>query len=57
MVRGVNMDKKAQGLSINVIIIVAIALIVLIVMVAVFTGRFGKFSAGVEGTGDPTKTT
>ena len=44
------MDKKAQGLSINVIIIVAIALIVLVVLVAVFTGRLGGFVKGVDET-------
>ena len=45
------MKKRAQGLSINVIIIVAIALIVLVVLVAVFTGRFGTFVGGVERAG------
>lgn len=49
------MKKKAQGISINVIIIAAIALIVLVVLIAVFTGRFGMFAAGVRSTGDPTK--
>ena len=44
------MDKKGQGLSINVIIIVAIALIVLVVLVAVFTGRLGGFVKGVDET-------
>lgn len=42
------MDKRAQGLSINVIIIVAIALIVLVVLIAVFTGRMGSFIGGVD---------
>ena len=51
------MDKKAQGLSINVIIIVAIALIVLVVLVAIFTGRLGVFSGHLASeTGEPTKT-
>ena len=44
------MDKRAQGLSINVIIIVAIALIVLVVLIAVFTGRMGSFVKGVDTT-------
>ena len=44
------MDKKAQGLSINVIIIVAISLIVLVVLIAVFTGRMGSFVKGVDTT-------
>lgn len=51
------MNKKAQGLSINVIIIVAIALIVLVVLVAVFTGNLGSFSKTIGSTtGDATKT-
>ncbi|MBW3014929.1 hypothetical protein KY330_00745 [Candidatus Woesearchaeota archaeon] len=37
------MDKKAQEISLNVIIIAAIALIVLVVIVAVFTTEFGGF--------------
>ena len=44
------MNKKSQGLSINVIIIVAIALIVLVVLIAVFTGRLGNFITGVDRT-------
>ena len=44
------MDKRAQGLSINVIIIVAIALIVLVVLIAVFTGRMGSFVGGIDET-------
>ena len=32
------MDKKAQGLSVNTIIIAIIALVVLVVILAVFTG-------------------
>jgi len=41
------MKKKAQGISINTIIIAAIALIVLVVLIAIFTGRLGGFSLGV----------
>lgn len=33
--------KKAQGISINTIIIAAIALIVLVILIAVFAGRMG----------------
>ena len=44
------MNKKAQGLSINVIIIVAIALVVLVVLIAIFTGRLGGFVAGIGQT-------
>ena len=36
--------KKAQGISINMIIVAAIALIVLVVLVAIFTGRLGGFA-------------
>ena len=42
------MNKKSQGLSINVIIIVAIALIVLVVLIAIFTGRLGSFVTGID---------
>jgi len=44
------LSKKAQGISINTIIIAAIALIVLVVLVMIFTGRLGLFSKGVEET-------
>ena len=44
------MNKKSQGLSINLIIIVAIALIVLVVLIAIFTGRLGSFVAGIDET-------
>lgn len=46
------MDKKAQGLSLNVIIIAALALIVLVVLVVVFTGRIGLFEKGVSKEAD-----
>ncbi len=42
------MNKKAQGVSINVIIIAVIALIVLVVIIAIFLGRIGMFGAGVS---------
>lgn len=42
------MNKKGQGLSITTIIVAAIALIVLVVLVAIFTGRIGMFSSGVD---------
>ncbi len=42
--------RKAQGLSINTIIIAIICLIVLVVIIAIFTGRMGSFSKGVEET-------
>ncbi len=49
------MKKRAQGLSINLIIVAAIALIVLVVLVAVFTGQFGDWVSKLRGTGDPSK--
>ena len=42
--------KKAQGISINVIVIAAIALAVLVVLFAIFTGKIGIFSREVEKT-------
>ena len=40
--------KKAQGLSLNTIVIAAIALIVLVVLVLIFTGNMGSFGIGVK---------
>jgi len=42
------MKKKAQGLSLNTIIVAAIVLIVLVVLWAIFTGRLGAFAGGVK---------
>ncbi len=42
------MNKKAQGLSMNMIILAAIALIVLIVLVVIFYGKAKSFSASAE---------
>ena len=44
------MAKKAQSISINTIIIAALGLAVLIVLFAIFTGRIGIFSRGVQDT-------
>ena len=41
---------KGQSISINTIIVAAIGLAVLIVLFAIFTGRIGKFSQGVDQT-------
>ena len=41
--------KKAQGMSINVIIIAVLALLVLVVLAFIFTGKIGQFS---KATGD-----
>jgi len=40
--------KKAQGMSMNIIVVAAIALIILVVLIVVFIGRTGKFAASVE---------
>lgn len=45
------LNKKGQGLSLNVIIVAALALIVLVVLVMVFTGRIGIFERGVSKEG------
>jgi len=37
------MRKKAQGLSLNVIIIAALALLVLVILAVIFMGRTGMF--------------
>ena len=44
------MQKKSQSISINTIIIAAIGLAVLIVLFAIFTGRLGIFTKGVQDT-------
>ncbi|MFH1181925.1 MAG: hypothetical protein V1702_03120 [Candidatus Woesearchaeota archaeon] len=41
------MFKKAQGMSINVIIIAIIVLIVLVILVMIFTGYFGGWTKSV----------
>ena len=40
--------KKAQGISINTIIIAALGLAVLVVLFLIFTGRISIFSQGIE---------
>lgn len=41
---------KGQSISINTIIVAAIALAVLVVLFAIFTGRLGGFTRGVQET-------
>ena len=41
------MNKKAQGISIEVIIIVAIALLVLVILAVIFVGKLGVFGVKV----------
>ena len=48
------MNRKAQGISMNVIIIAAIALLVLVILSVIFIGRmggFGKATANCESQG------
>jgi len=40
-------NKKAQGISLETIIVAAIVLIVLVVLVMVFTGQMGWFNKGL----------
>ena len=40
--------KKAQGLSLNTIIIAALVIMVLVILILVFTGRMGNFSSSSE---------
>lgn len=42
------MTKKAQGISINVIIIAAIALLVLVILSVIFIGKLGIFGVKVN---------
>lgn len=42
------MSKKAQGMSMNVIIIAALALLVLVVLAIIFIGRMGKTTEGID---------
>ena len=39
------MNKKAQGISINIVIVAAVALLVLVILSVIFMGRMGTFSA------------
>lgn len=39
---------KAQGLSLNVIIVAALGLIVLVLLIVIFSGKMGDFSSGTE---------
>ena len=43
------MNKKAQGISMNVIIIAAIALLVLVILSVIFIGRMGRFGEQTGG--------
>ena len=40
--------KKAQGLSLNTIIIAVLVLIVLVILVLIFSGKMGSFRRGIN---------
>lgn len=44
----ININRKSQGMPINVIIIAALALIVLVVIILIFTGRTKIFSEDLQ---------
>lgn len=51
------LKKRAQGMSMNIIVVAAIALIILVVLVVIFVGRSSKFTAGIsECSGDCVET-
>jgi hypothetical protein len=39
------LNKKAQGMSMNIIVVAAIALLILIIIIAIFASRMGKFAS------------
>jgi ABC-type cobalt transport system substrate-binding protein len=41
-------SKKAQGLSLQTIIIAALVIIVLVVMIAIFTGKIGDYRRSLD---------
>jgi hypothetical protein len=41
-------SKKAQGISLTVIVVAAIALLVMVVLILVFTGKIGNFTSNVD---------
>jgi hypothetical protein len=43
-----SIDRKGQGMPLNVIIIAVICLLVLIVIIFIFTGKTGQFKKGVD---------
>jgi hypothetical protein len=42
------MSRKAQGMSMNVIIIAALALLVLVILAVIFIGRMGSTTRGID---------
>lgn len=46
------MNRKGDGLSLNVIVVALIALIVLVVLVVVFSSKMGNFTKGINSCED-----
>lgn len=44
--------KKAQGLSLEVIVVAALVLVVLVILIIIFSGKIGSFSNSVEDCGN-----
>jgi len=42
------MNKKAQGLSMNTIIIAVLVLVVLVILILIFSGKMGGFRRGIN---------
>ena len=50
------LKKRAQGMSVRVIIVAVIGLIILVAVIAMLTSKLDIFKKGVGSFGDPTKT-
>ncbi len=42
------LNKKSEGLTLNVIVIAVLVLLVLIVLILIFSGRLGLFNQGIN---------
>lgn len=42
------LKKRAQGLSMNIIVLAVIGLIILVVLIAIFTGKLNFYTSGVR---------
>ena len=49
------LKRKAQGVSIGIIVIAAIALVVIVIIIGLLTGKLGSFGGGIDLLGDPTR--
>ena len=47
--------KRAQGISLNTIVIAALVLIVLIILIVIFSGRMNLFGDGYDAASDDVK--